>query len=129
MALAVPLNTDSMTFRNWAHDPNGNGANSTGAFPGFPRQRIATKFLIISYKNVPVGKRGSGPGEFIFKQWRRGINQMRAPKLPISGRGELRPNKVALIRKKKHRRSVRYQVDTGSLSQDRDDVGLPHFTP
>src|SRR5271157_2660374 len=54
---------------------------------------------------------------------------MDATKLPISGRSELRPNKVALIGKKKHRRSVRYQVDTGSLSQVCNDVGLPHLTP
>jgi len=41
---------------------------------GILRQRIATKFMIISYKNIPVGKSGSGPGEFIFKQWRRGFD-------------------------------------------------------
>ena len=54
---------------------------------------------------------------------------MDAAKVPIPRRGELRPNQVALIGKKKHRRSVRYQVDTGSLSHVRDDVGLPHLTP
>ena len=96
---------------------------------GILRQRIATKFMVISYKNVPVGKRGSGPSESILEQWRGGLDQMDATKLPISGRSKLRPNKVALISKKKHRRPVRYQVDTGSLSQARDDVGLPHFTP
>ena len=41
----------------------------------------------------------------------------------------MRPNKVALIGKQKHRRSVRYEVDTGSLSQAGNNVGLPHFTP
>src|SRR5579859_1080509 len=87
-----------------------------------PRKRIATKFTIISYKNIPIGKRGCGPGEFVFKQWRRGFDQMHATKLPISGRSELRPNKVALIGKKKHRRSVGYEVDTGSLAQVRNDI-------
>ena len=54
---------------------------------------------------------------------------MNTAKLPISGRTELRPDKVALIGKKKHRRPVRYQVDTGSLSQAGNNVGLPDFMP
>ena len=86
---------------------------------GIPRQRIATEFTIISHENVPVGKGGSSPGEFIFKQWRRRVDQMNATKFLISGRSQLRPNQVALIGKKKHRRSVGYQVDTGPLSQGR----------
>src|SRR5258708_1059495 len=85
--------------------------------------------MIISYKNIPVGKRRTGPGEFILKQWRRGFDQMHATKLPISGRRELRSNQVALIGKKKHRRSVRYQVDTGSVGEVGNDVGLTEFTP
>ena len=31
------------------------------------RERVATEFPIISHEEVPVGKGGSGPGEFIFK--------------------------------------------------------------
>src|ERR1051326_7593419 len=54
---------------------------------------------------------------------------MNALKFIISGRSELRPNQVTLIGKKKQRRSVGDQVDTGSCSQAGDDVSLPHFAP
>src|SRR5689334_5302484 len=54
---------------------------------------------------------------------------MHATQFPISARTKLRPDQVALIGKKKYRRSVRYQVDTGSLSQAGNHVGLPHFAP
>src|SRR5690349_18448956 len=93
------------------------------------RERITTEFTIISHENVSIGKGRSSPGEFIFKQWRRGFDQMHATQLPISGWTELRPDKVAFIGEKEHRRSVRYQVDTGSLSQAGNNVGLPDFTP
>src|SRR5690348_3103148 len=54
---------------------------------------------------------------------------MHATKLPIPGGSELRPNQVALIREEKHRRSVRYQVDTGPLPQLCDHAGLPQLAP
>src|SRR4051812_37428978 len=85
--------------------------------------------MIVSDENVPIGKRGRGPGEFIFKQRRRRFDQMHAAKLPISCRSQLRPNKVALIGVKKDGGSIGYQVDTGPLSQARHHIGLPDLTP
>ena len=56
------------------------------------REGITTEFTIISHKNIAVGTGRSSPGEFIFKQWRGGFNQMNTAKLLISGRSQMRPN-------------------------------------
>ena len=48
-------------------------------------QRIATEFTIISHEDVPVGKGGGGPDEFLLKQRRRGVDQMSPAKFCISG--------------------------------------------
>ena len=93
------------------------------------RQRIATEFTIISHEDVPVGKGGGGPDEFLLKQRRRGVDQMSPPKFCISGGRWPRPNQVALIGKKKQRRPIGRQVNTGPLPQFSDGVGLPPFVP
>ena len=54
---------------------------------------------------------------------------MSSAKFGISGGRKLRPNQVALIGKKKQRRSVGCHVNTGPLPQLSDGVGLPPFVP
>ena len=96
--LRKPSRSGRQGFKVWLKAARGSHSHLFGSV-GPLRKGIAPEFTIISHEDVPIGKGGGRPGEFLFKQRRRGFNQMSAAELTISGRREFRPNQVPSIGK------------------------------